>query len=273
MKIRNAFELLEEKDKVDVRGECLAFIALLLWKSGNFKRPEIEKLLGTVTRLELQPDQKKRISWWHSKLDNVYFALRDTGYVGGYVHSVYIPPVHTRIRDGGKRAQSRIRKFAMAYLLSDLDLCKTLASEYISAGCHLPAGFLISFDKSKVEIPIWVSNNEAEAIELAKRRSGEGVKKLVAHFVRERDAGLARMAKSAFAAAHEGKLFCLACGVEPLKVYGVEVIEAHHKIPLSKSEEGRDTSHDDFLMLCPSCHRAVHRIEDCDFNVLKARFV
>lgn len=92
------------------------------------------------------------------------------------------------------------------------------------------------------------------------------------HYRRERDAGLALRAKAAFSAAHKDKLFCEACGVEPLKVYGVEVIEAHHKIPLSKSEEGRVTELDDFLMLCPSCHRAVHRIEDCDFNVLKARF-
>jgi hypothetical protein len=88
---------------------------------------------------------------------------------------------------------------------------------------------------------------------------------------RERDAGLSRDAKAAFANANGDKLFCQACGVEPLKVYGVEVIEAHHRIPLSKSEEGRVTEISDLIMLCPSCHRAVHRIPDCDFDVLKAK--
>lgn len=68
-----------------------------------------------------------------------------------------------------------------------------------------------------------------------------------------------------------GKLFCQACGVEPLKVYGVEVIEAHHRIPLSKSEEGRVTEISDLIMLCPSCHRAVHRIPDCDVEALKLK--
>ena len=91
------------------------------------------------------------------------------------------------------------------------------------------------------------------------------------HYRRERDAGLSRDAKAAFAKANSGKLFCEACGVEPLKVYGVEIIEAHHSIPLSKSEEGRVTEIADLVMLCPSCHRAVHRIPDCDFQALKLK--
>jgi len=99
----------------------------------------------------------------------------------------------------------------------------------------------------------------------------EGSRKLALHYRRERDTGLSRDAKAAFAKANGGKLFCQACGVEPLKVYGVEVIEAHHRIPLSKSEEGRVTEISDLIMLCPSCHRAVHRIPDCDFDALKLK--
>jgi predicted HNH restriction endonuclease len=106
---------------------------------------------------------------------------------------------------------------------------------------------------------------------LGARAGIEGARKLALHYRRERDALLSRDAKAAFAKANGGKLFCQACGVEPLKVYGVEVIEAHHRIPLSKSEEGRVTEIADLIMLCPSCHRAVHRIPDCDFDVLKAR--
>ena len=112
---------------------------------------------------------------------------------------------------------------------------------------------------------------EQEDVAAVQKTSEEGAQKLVKHYRRERDAGLALRAKAAFSAAHKDKLFCQACGVEPLKVYGVEVIEAHHRSPLSKSEEGRVTEISDLMMLCPSCHRAVHRIPDCDFEVLKAR--
>jgi predicted HNH restriction endonuclease len=118
---------------------------------------------------------------------------------------------------------------------------------------------------------ITLSPQEQEDVDLAKKASPEGAKKLVKHYQRERDSGLSRDAKTAFAKANGGKLFCQACGVEPLKLYGVEVIEAHHRIPLSKSEEGRVTEIADLIMLCPSCHRAVHRIPDCDCEALKLK--
>ncbi len=57
----------------------------------------------------------------------------------------------------------------------------------------------------------------------------------------------------------------------PLKVYGVEVIEVHHRVPLSRTEEGRVAEISDLIMRCSSCHCAVHRIQDCDFEVLKLK--
>lgn len=52
-----------------------------------------------------------------------------------------------------------------------------------------------------------------------------------------------------------GRLCCHGCGMESLKTYGVEVIEAHHRVPLSEIHESRIPKPSDFDLLCPSCHR------------------
>jgi predicted HNH restriction endonuclease len=130
----------------------------------------------------------------------------------------------------------------------------------------------VLFD-SHNQLNLEVLFEDREAVDFQGKRSVEGGKRLVKHLRRERDAGLARDAKAAFAKANGGRLYCEACGVEPLKVYGVEVIEAHHKVPLSSYDEAKETVVEDLIMLCPSCHRAVHRIVDCNFDLLKARFV
>ena len=57
-----------------------------------------------------------------------------------------------------------------------------------------------------------------------------------------------------------GRLRCHGCGAESLKAYGVEVIEAHHRVPLSELKESRIPNPSDFDLLCPSCHRAIHRL-------------
>ena len=173
---------------------------------------------------------------------------------------------------GSAGVQKRIKDNALRYFLDDLSKCVHLAQQFIDQGVSInPKIKDALFSVVAGPGSITLSPQEQEDVDLAKKASPEGAKKLVKHYQRERDAGLLRDAKAAFARANGGKLFCQACGVEPLKVYGVEVIEAHHRIPLSKSEEGRVTEISDLTMLCPSCHRAIHRILDCDFDVLKAR--
>jgi hypothetical protein len=112
-------------------------------------------------------------------------------------------------------------------------------------------------------------DSDREALETARSRSGkEGAKKLYTHYKRERDTSLGKAAKKVFRAKN-GKLCCEACDFEPEPIFGFEIIEAHHRIPLSQSLEGRLTTSEDFILLCPSCHRAIHKIDDCDFDKLK----
>ena len=66
-----------------------------------------------------------------------------------------------------------------------------------------------------------------------------------------------------------GRLSCHACGIQPVRKYGVEVIEAHHRKPLSECQASRVPDLDDFDLLCPSCHRAIHRMSPCDLSALR----
>ena len=99
-----------------------------------------------------------------------------------------------------------------------------------------------------------------DAVELSDGRSTvEGEQVFVTHVVRERDAGLAKKAKDRFRKTH-GRLFCEACGFDFEEKYGSLgkcFIEAHHVTPLT--EGPRPTNLGDLMMLCPNCHRMVHR--------------
>jgi 5-methylcytosine-specific restriction endonuclease McrA len=88
----------------------------------------------------------------------------------------------------------------------------------------------------------------------------EGGKVLRTHLRTERDGKAAQQAKAlARKRAKNGKLSCEACACVPEDDYGgLDLIEAHHRIPLSQGI--RSTKPEDFAMLCPSCHRAVHKL-------------
>lgn len=54
-----------------------------------------------------------------------------------------------------------------------------------------------------------------------------------------------------------GFIYCYICRIAPGARHGVEVIEAHHIIPISKAGK-RVPRLEDFLLLCPNCHSSVH---------------
>lgn len=59
---------------------------------------------------------------------------------------------------------------------------------------------------------------------------------------------------------------CEACKIDMLGKYdlGVPIIDCHHLFPLSELDgEEAETTVDDLALLCPSCHRAIHKLDDC----------
>jgi putative restriction endonuclease len=51
---------------------------------------------------------------------------------------------------------------------------------------------------------------------------------------------------------------CDICEITFAERYGVEYIEAHHKIPIATYSTAYVVKAEDFALLCPNCHRAVH---------------
>lgn len=88
----------------------------------------------------------------------------------------------------------------------------------------------------------------------------EGSKALRTHLRTERDGNAVKLAKAlARKRSRNGKLTCEACACVPEDDYhGLDLIEAHHRIPLARGI--RETKPEDFAMLCPCCHRAVHKL-------------
>jgi len=256
-----------------VQSECLCLLGYFAHQSGRAQRSDIIKELAASTFAGKTTDALARKNWWGRKFGNIAYAWNTNGLAGAVVHGVKMPEATGKGLIGSAGVQRRIKDNALRYFLEDLPKCLLLAQKFIDQGVRMnPKIHDALFGVVAGPGSIALSLQEQEDVDLAKKASPEGAKKLVKHYQRERDAGLARDAKAAFAKANGNRLFCEACGVEPFKVYGVEVIEAHHKIPLSLYNEAKETVIEDLLMLCPSCHRAVHRIPDCSFVVLKARF-
>lgn len=99
----------------------------------------------------------------------------------------------------------------------------------------------------------------------------EGRRRMVAHMQRERNKKIVDHAKLAFERRY-GYLFCESCGVHLPDAYGPLAdgfIEAHHRLPLARVEDQIETKTEDLAMLCPTCHRMIHRLEDCSLVALR----
>lgn len=90
----------------------------------------------------------------------------------------------------------------------------------------------------------------------------EGQVKLVQHLKKERSAGLSQAKKEAFRKEH-GRLFCEACLLDPIQVWGLAgeaCIEVHHdEVHVADMVPGHKTSLDQLKCLCANCHRVLHR--------------
>lgn len=80
----------------------------------------------------------------------------------------------------------------------------------------------------------------------------EGGKKYVRHLLSERNPYVIKILKST------GSYVCEICNEDFKARYGVEYIEAHHKIPLSSIAAKSVVTPDDLALLCSNCHSAVH---------------
>lgn len=81
------------------------------------------------------------------------------------------------------------------------------------------------------------------------------------HKTKERNPAVIKIAKRNFIKKH-GLLFCEICGFDFELKYGEigkHFIEGHHTLPISKLSENETTRPTDIAMVCPNCHRMLHK--------------
>jgi predicted HNH restriction endonuclease len=109
-----------------------------------------------------------------------------------------------------------------------------------------------------------ISPEENKALDsLPKKMYQEARQRLVLHhrFEKVRNQELVREAKEQYKSIH-GKLFCEGCGFDFRLKYGIrgiDFIEAHHTIPIARITPGTTLRVTDLRMVCPNCHRMLHR--------------
>lgn len=94
----------------------------------------------------------------------------------------------------------------------------------------------------------------------------EGDRKYVSHLIAERNRSVVKDLKDT------QKWICDICSLDFSIQYGVDYIEAHHKIPISTFSAKQTVNISDFALLCPNCHKAVHiymKTEGLDYDEIK----
>jgi len=94
----------------------------------------------------------------------------------------------------------------------------------------------------------------------------EGGRKLVVHLRVERDPGMAKEAVRRHV--RDSGPVCKLCALDFSRRYQMgareHCLEAHHKLPLSLRLAASRTNLEDFLVVCPSCHRVIHKVRAFD---------
>ena len=118
-----------------------------------------------------------------------------------------------------------------------------------------------SYSKLEDNLLSELNKIEDEDIDSSQYSAKEGQTLYKYHKYRERNKTLISKKKKSFLSKH-GCLYCEVCGFDFAKVYGVlgeGFIECHHTSPLSEIENEKETTLDDLSVVCPNCHRMLHR--------------
>lgn len=253
----------QKRKQTLIEDECLACLGYFAYATGRTTKKRLAKAFAACTRLD-QESKGSREGWWQFKFDNIHCAFKDLE--GKRVHSREIPKTLRRGAKSSDGVQKAIKEGALRLFLNDFETCVECALAALDR--PLPADdheAVFGGVDSGAQAPYYRSATSQASSEAIDGRKPEGVRKLRKHWYMERDSDLPKAAKANFKKEH-GELFCEICGLRPEPTYGHAIIDAHHRLPLSKYAERQKTHTEpsDFAILCPSCHRAVHKEPDCD---------
>jgi hypothetical protein len=255
----------QERDPAQIEDECLACLAFFAYRTKRTNRSTLIKALAWCTRLDAKV-KGSRETWWKFKLDNIHYAFKELE--GKEFHGYFLDKTVKVGAISHPTVQINIKKYSLHYFVHNFTLCVELARRALDRPLPSDLERAIFDDATGSAVKTHLSPGDAQALEAA---SPEGAKRLRQHWHLERDSSLPHKAKEAFLSRH-GELFCEACGLRPIPTYGYPLVDAHHRLPLSQyATLGKiSTTPADFIMLCPTCHRAVHKHPDCDIEAVKA---
>ncbi len=248
-----------------IEDECLACLGFFAYRTERAKREDLVESFAMTTRRDEPTAAEKRKGWWGFRFDNVHYAFKSME--GTKVRGHMLVKTDKKGAKSSDAVQEGIERYALSYFLHNFPLCVELARRALDMPLPVELERAIFEDAHGAPSRSYLSPGDIQAMEVA---SPEGVRKLRQHWYLERDSSLPRKAKEAFEARH-GELFCEGCGLRPVPTYGHPLVDAHHRLPLSQyAASGKmTTAPSDFAILCPSCHRAVHKHEDCDLDAVK----
>lgn len=131
--------------------------------------------------------------------------------------------------------------------IKDDELTKILANEQIRFILEAHKSIASEFDLFTDSIPETYEGYQKE--------------RFINHILRERDKTFIKRFKEK----HKSIQICPACNFNPELTYGIKAIdlfEAHHTIPIGSRDKntGSITSEEDLILLCPNCHKFIHKI-------------
>lgn len=98
----------------------------------------------------------------------------------------------------------------------------------------------------------------------------EGGRRLVTHLGIERKQKISKEAVLRYV--RDSGPVCTLCALDFSRLYNLGIgdhcLEAHHKIPLSLRPTESQTNLEDFMIVCPSCHRVIHKKRAFDIESL-----
>lgn len=175
-----------------------------------------------------------------------------------YAQNGWIDDTHDRFRYALKASRGSVnpKELANRVLLDQPELGHpVLLFVDDPKGWHFEGFFEVqSVASTFVELGNWASQ-EAQSVVLEQPERGffgEGSRRFVSHLLVERSKAAVDAAKRA----HPWN--CDICSMLFSDRYGLQFVEAHHKIPISRNSGRTQVSVQDFALLCPNCHRAVH---------------
>ena len=158
-------------------------------------------------------------------------------------------------RQGGMPAGSELDRIILEEFYNNRETLKSIANK-------IKDSLNVSSDEGSYLIDI---DEDAGA------KEGKRIQRI--HFAKERNKALVEKKKKSVLVA-TGKLECEVCSFDFFSFYGVlglNFIECHHRVPLSKLNFEGTTKLKDLALVCSNCHRMLHRAgsDGCDIESLK----